>query len=192
MRLLITVTITLLFSGVAQSSQQPAPHRQSYVKHTFRPESMARSGVGAAIDQARNAPHEWGGGVTGFGKRLGSAIGTHVVKNTIEFGVASVRHEEMGYRPSGKQGFGPRLKYALLSTVVTRKTTTGQRTVASGRISGDIGGGFISRLWQPVRLHTVASGVATSGILLGADAGTHVVKEFWPEIRHPHRHAAAN
>jgi hypothetical protein len=113
-----------------------------------------------------------------------------VVKNTIEFGVASLRHEEMGYRPSGRQGFGPRLKYALLSTVITRKTTTGDQTVATGRISGDIGGGFISRLWQPVRLHTVASGVSTSGILLGVDAGTHVVREFWPEIRHPHKHTS--
>ena len=143
--------------------------------------------AGAAIQHARGSPHEWGGGASGFGKRLGSAFGEHVLKNTIEFGVASVRHEEQGYRPSRKHGFGPRLGYALTSTVITHKTTTGKRTVASGRISGAMGAGLISRTWQPARLHTVSSGLATGGTLLGVDAGTHVVREFWPEIRHPHR-----
>jgi hypothetical protein len=104
---------------------------------------------------------------------------------TRESGVAAVRHEELGYRPSGKRGFGPRLKYALISTVVTRKTTTGKKTFASGRLSGAMGSGFISRLWLPARFHTISSGIATGGVLLGVDAGTHVAREFWPEIRHP-------
>jgi len=81
-----------------------------------------------------------------------------------------------------------RMKYALVSTVVTHKTTTGKRTPALGRISGDFGSGLISRAWQPARLHTLGSGLATGGIMLGVDAGSNVVREFWPEIRHPHRH----
>jgi len=46
---------------------------------------------------------------------------------------------------------------------------------------------LISRAWQPARQHTLGSGLATAGIILGADAGSNVVREFWPEIRHPHR-----
>ena len=46
---------------------------------------------------------------------------------------------------------------------------------------------FVSRLWQPARLHTVSSGLSSSGISLGADAASNVVREFWPEIRHPRR-----
>lgn len=189
MRGSVTVTIALLTaSSTLSAAVSEHPTRSAYVKHTFGKSSLLKSGAGAAIQQARNNPREWGGGFSGFGKRLASGFGEHMVKGTIEFGVASLRHEELGYRPSGKRGFGPRLKYALASTVVTRKTTTGKRTLASGRVSGAFGSGFISRLWMPARFHTVASGAATGGILLGVDAGTHVAREFWPEIRHPHAH----
>jgi len=190
MRSCITlVTCILLFAGTCSPAQTKRPTATQYAKHTFGKSSLIRAGAGAAIQQARNNPREWGGGVAGFGKRLASGFGEHVVKGTIEFGVATVRHEELGYRPSRKQGFGPRLKYALLSTVIARKTTTGKKTFASGRVSGAMGSGFISRLWMPARFHTIASGVATGGVLLGVDAGTYVAREFWPEIRHPRRHS---
>ncbi|HEY6389800.1 MAG TPA: hypothetical protein VIX89_00905 [Bryobacteraceae bacterium] len=180
--------IFLLGAAIVQAVGPAHPYRDRYVKDTFGKGAAARVGGGAAIQHLRNSPHEWGGGVAGFGKRLGSAFGQHLVKNSIQFGVASVRHEELGYRPSGKRGFGPRMKYALVSTVVTHKTTTGKRTPALGRISGDFGSGLISRAWQPARLHTVGSGLAAGGIMLGVDAGSHVVREFWPEIRHPRSH----
>jgi hypothetical protein len=180
--LLVTVEIT-----VAAARPEDAT-RSRYVKHTFGKTALARASAGAAVQQLRNSPREWGSGAAGFGKRVGSALGGHIIKGTIEFAVAGVRHEELGYRPSGQRRFKSRLKYALLSTVVTHKTTTGRRTVAAGRISGALGSGLASRLWQPARLRTVSSGVASGGIMLGADAGTNVVREFWPEIRHPHRH----
>lgn len=186
MRLTVTVTIFLLATGIAPAAEkaQQHPYRSKYIKDTYNKAALAQVGAGAGIQHIRNAPHEWGGGVAGFGKRLGSAVGEHVVKNTIEFSVASIRHEELGYCRSGKTGFGPRLKYALVSTVVTRKTTTGKRTPAVGRMSGAFGSGLVSRLWQPARLRTVGSGFASGGIMLGADAGIHVAREFCPEKRH--------
>ncbi|HYL78237.1 MAG TPA: hypothetical protein VEU96_28740 [Bryobacteraceae bacterium] len=175
----LLLTLAILTAGVAPSANHP--YRRKYVTDTFGRSAALGVGGGAAIQQMRNSPHEWGGGVAGFGKRVASGFGTHVVKNTIEFGVASARHEELGYQRSGKRGFGPRLKYALVSTVVTRKTTTGKRTPAVGRMSGAFGSGLISRAWQPARLHTVGSGLATGGIMLGTDAGLHVAREFWPQ-----------
>lgn len=192
MRPAVTVTMFLLALQSAPCAEQNKnaehPLFKKYFKDTYGLQAGATSVAGATIQQLRDKPYEWGGGIAGFGKRVGSAFGQHVIKNTIEFGVAGVRHEEIGYRPSGKTGFRSRLKYALLSTVITHKTTTGQPTVALGRISGSFGSGFISRLWMPASYHTVASGFATGGIMLGVDAGAHVVREFWPEIRHPHRH----
>src|SRR5260370_601244 len=134
-----------------------------------------------------NRAHEWGCGPSGVGKRLGSGMGKHLVKSSVQFGVAALRHEDLKYYRSEKQGFSPRMKHALLSTVVARKTTNGRPTMATGRVSGAVAGGFVSRLWQPARLRTVSSGLATSGIALGADAGANAVREFWPEIRHPGR-----
>src|SRR5215471_16278215 len=124
---LVMITMVLALAGTVPAAvnteHQQHPYRSRYVKDTFGKGAWVHAGGSAGIQQLRNSPHEWGGGMFGFGKRFGSAVGEHVVKNTIQFGVASVRHEELGYRRSGKRGFGPRLKYALVSTVITRKTT---------------------------------------------------------------------
>jgi hypothetical protein len=98
-------------------------------------------------------------------------FGKHIVHKAIQYPIARLRHEEFGYHPSGKQEFGPRLKYALVGTVITHKTTTGQSTVAVGQIAGAVGSGLISRLWQPASVSSVASGFASGGITLGVDAG---------------------
>ncbi len=190
MRRSVIVGMTLVLSSV---TAKPAEHHKAhpakkYVKNTFSPFVVLRAGAGAAIEQARNVPHEWGQGAGGFGKRLGSALGKHLVNNSIHLAVAEMRHEEIGYRPSGKKHFGPRLKYALVSTVVTRKTTTGKKTVATGELAGAFGSGIISRAWQPASTRSIALGFESGGITLGVDAGTHVLHEFWPDIRHPHRH----
>ncbi len=158
---------------------------------TFSPGAVARAGVGAAVHQANHTPQEWGQGAAGFGRRFASAFGKHIVSHSIHYAVARARHEEFGYHRSGKQGFGPRLKYALFATFITHKTTTGKSTVAAGELSGAFGSGLVSRLWQPASTGSIATGFASGGITLGVDSGVHVLREFWPDIRHPHRHHVA-
>jgi len=170
-----------------------APKQESYLRHVFAgPRQKLNAGAAAGISQAKGTPYEWGGGVAGYARRLGSAFGKHIVKSSIQYSIAHLRHEELEYRGSGKDGAGPRLRYALVSTVITHKTTTGERTVSTSEIAGVVGSGLISRLWQPASLHTVASGFGSAGISLGADAGYNVVREFWPEIRHPRRNKQKN
>jgi hypothetical protein len=152
--------------------------------------ALIRVGAATLYAHVRNSPHEWGRGLAGLGKRAGSAMGGHVVRGTVEYTVGTLLHEQLGYRRSEKEGFKPRLTHALLSTVITRKTTTGRTTPAVGRISGTLTSAMVSRLWMPVRLHTVSSGFASAGITMGVDTGANVVREFWPEIRHPRRRKA--
>src|SRR5947207_10623122 len=124
------ILISLLITGVATSedvshrAEPTRPTKGQFVRHTFGPRAVGWAAAGAAIGQARNSPHEWGQGVAGFGKRFGSAFASHVVKNGIKFPVAYILHEDLSYHPSGKNGFMPRLAYALESTVITRKTNT--------------------------------------------------------------------
>ena len=155
------------------------PYRHEFVQRTIGKKAILPVIGGAAIRQLRNSPHEWGSGAAGFGKRIGSSFGSNLVKTSIELPVAAIRHEDLHYYPSDKKGFMPRLDHALLSTVVTRKTTTGSKTVASGRISGAFGGGLIATAWQPAGF-SVAGGAASGGISLGAAAGLNVAREFWP------------
>src|SRR5262245_38448891 len=113
-------------------------------------------------------------------------MATHIVGNTIQFSVAAVRHEDLHYYRSGERRFGPRMRHALVSTVVTRKTTTGKKTVAARRISGSFGSGLISRAWQPAATRTLGGGLATGGMSLGAAAGANVAREFWPRKKPVH------
>lgn len=186
MRISAITSIVLLLGVTAALGANPDKPGQ-YVKHTLGPKAVVMSGAGAAVNQANDTPHEWGQGAVGFGRRFASGFGKHLVHKAIQYPIARLRHEEFGYHPSGKQGFGPRLQYALVGTVVTRKTTTGHRTVAAGQICGAIGSGLVSRLWQPASVSSLASGFTSGGITMGVDAALNVVKEFWPDIRHPHR-----
>ena len=175
----------------ANTEERDHPDK-TYWKHTFSPLSGARAAMGAAVNQANNTPREWGQGGAGFGKRLGSAIGKHLVKKGIQYPVAKLFHEELHYQRSEETGFGPRLRYALVNTVMTHKTTTGQSTISKSELASAFGSGLISRAWQPASVRTVSAGFTSGGITIAIDAAGNVIKEFWPEIRHPRSHRAAN
>jgi hypothetical protein len=75
--------------------------------------------------------------------------------------------------------------YAVKRTfIVPKSNRPGKKTVALGRISGNMGTGMISRAWQPASAAGLGSGLATGGIGLGADVGVNMAREFWP--RKPH------
>ena len=189
MRLAKIFTISLMIGSLATGAEKKQPSEgKRYLKRTFSASAVGSAGLGAAVTQGTNTPSEWGQGAGGFGKRLGSAFGKHLVKSGIQYPVGKLFHEEFGYQRSNKRGVGPRLKYALTSTVITHKTTTGKRTVSKGELAGAFGSGMISRVWQPASTRTVGLGFASGGITLGVDAAGNVVREFWPEIRHPHAH----
>lgn len=187
----ICLCIALLAAGgeaVQRRHSSRRPVLRNYIRKVFSPEGAARAGASAAVNQGLNHPHEWGSGAPGFGKRLASAFGQHVVSSSIEFGVGALHHEDLRYHPSHRKGTWPRLKYVVKSTFVVPRTDRRGHTVAAGRIAGSLGGGLISRAWQPASTAGLGLGVASGGIALGADVGLNAAREFWP--RHKHRLAA--
>ena len=137
---------------------------------------------GGGWSRCARRPQE-GGERRDLGSHVASGMGTHVIKNSIQYPVAALRHEDLRYHRSTSQGVAPRMKHALVSTVVTRKTTSGKKTVAAGRISGAMGSGVIASAWAPA----AAGGAATGGITLGAVAATNVAREFWPQKKNARR-----
>lgn len=183
-----SLAVLLLIScGALSAATHRHPMRHEYLHKTYGKGAAIRSTAVGGFNHLRNSPKQWGRGPGGFGKRVGSAFGTHVVKNSIEYGVAGVRHEDLHYHKSTDPRFSRRLRHALVSTVVTHKTTNGKRTAAAGKISGSMGAGLISRTWQPAALHTASSGVASGGILLGGEAAANVAREFIPARHHRKR-----
>jgi len=180
------LTLLLFAIGSMQAADRktaPLEPQPSYTRETFGPKAGLNVVVHAGIGQVMGRPKEWGGGISGFVKRAGSGFATHIVKNSIEFPVAAMLHEDLCYHRSNDTSFGPRLRHSLVSTVWTPKTTTGNNTLSVGRISGAFGAGLISRLWQPASARGLAGGFASGGISLGAQAGMNVIREFWPRSR---------
>jgi len=186
------LAISVTMGVVALAQQTDESPDKTYWKHTFSPVAVGRAAMGAAVNQANNTPREWGQGAAGFGRRLASSFGKHLVKKGIQYPVSKLFHEELSYQRSDKTGFGPRLRYALVGTVITHKTTTGESTIAKGELAGAFGSGLISRAWQPASVRTVSAGFLSAGLTLGIDAAGNVIKEFWPEIRHPRSHGSGH
>lgn len=170
--------------GTSAWAAQPARGRaetaHEYSRRLVNKRSLAMAGASSALGQIRNVPHEWGQGIGGYVKRFGSALGEHVIKETIQFGVATAHHEDLHYYRSNLHGTLPRLGYAVKSTFIVPRTNKGGRTIAAGRLSGAIGAGVISRAWQPASAAGIGAGLASGGIILGADVGANVAREFWP------------
>jgi hypothetical protein len=176
---LILTIIVLLPCGLAADN---APSNHPYVKRwknaTIGKGAVARVAVGAAINQVRNHPAKYGGGIAGFGKRLGAGLATNAVNKTVEHAVAARLHEDLDYHPSNKQGVGPRLAYALESTIITHDTRTGKSRPAVGRLAGHAAAGAFTQ-----GVLAAGSGAATAGVGLGIDAGANVAREFVPRLR---------
>jgi hypothetical protein len=162
-------------AAVGATTYSSHPYRQHWKESVVGKRAVGRVVAGAAIGQARNHPRNYGGGVAGFGKRLGAGFAGNAVGRTVEHGLAARLHEDLHYQPSDKHGFAPRLGYALKSTVVTRDTRTGRATPAAGRIAGHAAAGAFSQ-----GVLAAGSGAATAGIGLAADAGSNVAREFIP------------
>ena len=184
MRSVLAVTCVLGLALTPLSAAQPERGRpetaREYRHRLVNKRALGMAGASSALGQLRNRPHEWGQGAGGFAKRFGSALGTHMVKETIQFGVATWHHEDPRYYRSDLQGTLPRLKYAVKSTFIVPRTDRPGKTVAASRLSGAFGAGLISRAWQPASAAGIGAGFASGGIMLGADVGVNVAREFWP------------
>jgi hypothetical protein len=96
--------------------------------------------------------------------------------------VGAWHHENLHYQRSNLQGTWPRLGYAVKSTFIVPRTNGRKgKTVAWGRISGNMGSGMISRVWMPASAAGVGAGLASGGIGLGVDVGVNVAREFLPQ-----------
>jgi hypothetical protein len=148
-----------------------------YVKNTVGPFRLAWTVGAAGIDQWRDHPEEWGQGMKGFGRRYASNLGQNAIQQTVTYGLDEAFGLDTGFRKSTREGFGPRLKDALLQNITSR-TKSGKRVISVPRFAGAYSGGIISReAWYPDRYSYKDGLRAGTGNLLTA-FGLNLVREF--------------
>lgn len=150
---------------------------KKYVKDTVGPWRVARIGAAAGIQQWRDSPEEWGQGAEGYGKRFASNFGRNAIQQSVTYGLDSAFQLDTGFQRSKREGFGPRLKDALLQNVTSR-TKSGKRVISAPRFAGVYTGAIIStETWYPER-YSYKDGLRHGTATLLTGFGINVLREF--------------
>lgn len=154
-----------------------------YVRQTFLTAGsyFARMFV-AGIDQARDYPHDWGGGMPGYGRRFASRYGQFVIANT----VLSAGNAALGYEPRYDlcrcQGFWPRSKHAIARNFYTYNRSEVERRPQIPLYAGAFAAGAVSATWTPRDRNPWADGGYSMLIQAGIGSGYNLASEFASDI----------
>jgi len=176
-------------AAAAVPRQQPfipmtqAQRLRYYFNSTFSLSTLAVAAAGAGTLQLWNIPKEWGQGAEGYGRRMGDLYGQHIIVQTLMYGSSSLLHEDNHYFRSGKSGLWPRLRYAAMSALITRRDD-GSTRFAYTRIGSFAAGAFISRAWQPRSITSAGDGAVNFGSFVAVQVGFNVAREFFPRFIH--------
>lgn len=170
-----------------QSSQSTSPpdyvfpsHEERfkrYLKSTIGPFSLVRTGISAGLNQWHDSPEEWGQGMKGYGKRYASGFGRNAIQQTVTYGLDEAFHLDTGFERSKREGFGARLKDALLQNVTSR-TRSGKRVISAPRFVGVYTGAIVAHeTWYPER-YSYKDGLRSGSITLLTGFGINLFREF--------------
>ena len=148
-----------------------------YLKNTVGPFRLARTAASAGIDQWSDSPEEWGQGMKGYGKRYASGLGRNAIQQSVQYGLDEALQLDTGFQRSKREGFGPRLKDALLENVTSR-TRSGKRVISVPRFVGTYTGAIVAyETWYPDR-YNYKDGLRSGSTTLLINFGINVFREF--------------
>jgi hypothetical protein len=99
----------------------------NYIFDAFGPYPISGAAVAAGINQFGNAPPEWNQGLKGYSRRFGSDFGIVAVGTTARYGLAEAFKEDTLYYRCECTGLFPRVRHAMVSTLIARRGDDGHR-----------------------------------------------------------------
>ncbi len=99
----------------------------NYVFDAFGPYPITGAAVAAGINQFGNAPPEWNQGLKGYSRRFGSDFGIVAIGTTARYGLAEAFKEDTLYYRCECMGMFPRVRHAVVSTLIGRRGEDGHR-----------------------------------------------------------------
>jgi hypothetical protein len=145
----------------------------------------------SGVSQAEDSEPGYGQGAAGYGKRFGAAVADGTIENYFTSAILpSVFHQDPRFYQLGKGGFWRRTFYAMSRIVVTRSDSGSNQFNVSEVFGSAIAAGISTYSYHPHDDKTVSNTASVWGSQIAYDAGTIVLKEFWPDIRRKltHKH----
>ncbi len=174
---------------------QPLPDAPSYVPLTkqqkfdlfLRSTHSADMGFSimadALIAQASGAWPTLGGGMNGFGQRVGvSAAGEEAAAFFSGFVFPTLFHQDPRYFRSHQTRIIDRLAYAA-SRVVIGRSDDGRNVINYSAISGQFVQAAVSNAYVPYRNESVSGTIENALTGLSGVAQAQILNEFWPDIK---------
>jgi len=151
-----------------------------FVNQSISPPYIIVSAVGAAYDQARNSPKEFGQGWDAYGSRFGASMARSASSSFFgSFVLASALHQDPRFFPQSKPTFWGSLKYSAQRVVVTRNDS-GKDVFNSSALFGTFAAEGLANVYLPPSEQTVGSNFARIGIDLAWRVGGNMFKDYWP------------
>ena len=156
-----------------------------YFRQTFLTAgSYIARAFSAGLDQARGAPHEWGGGAAGYGRRYAARYGAFVVQNSIVNGGNALLGYEPRYDFCRCDGFWRRTEHAVSRNFVAYNRTERDLRPQVPTYTAAFAAGVLYETWLPGRHNVWQVGAFNVLAQAGIGSGYNFVSEFSLDILH--------
>jgi len=141
------------------------------------------------LDQATGSPAQWGGGFSGYGRRVASRLGNAILQGTFQAPVAAILHEDVRYITSSRHGFKHRAAHAIAYSFLTYNDQ-GRPTLNVANLSAYYASTAVSTAWLPGHHNLAGYTFGNASEQIALTMPVNLLQEFWPEVRRYafHRH----
>ena len=153
-----------------------------FLKQTHSPSTFVSAAFQATLDQAQDQWPEYGGGVQGWGKRLGATLADTESRRFIQTVVLStILHQDPRYFPSRKRSLISRSWYAATRVVITR-SDSGNNTFNTSEFLGTLLTSSLQNSYYPRQDRNIGETMNRFSGALSSDAIGDLQHEFTPDL----------
>lgn len=154
-----------------------------FVRQSFTtPGIYIKTGFFTLHDQDENTPPEWGDGIEGFGKRLGTRHTQYLMQNAF----TSLGNAAVGWEPRYDRcrcvGFWRRTRHAIVRNFVTYDRSEEHLRPQLMPYIASFGSGAIVATWYPANTQVLVKGYQSVVTQVWVGSLTNVLGEFAPDV----------
>ena len=144
--------------------------------------TIAAAAVSSGWNQAFNEPEGYGQGMSGYGKRFGSAMARSASNQIFgTFLLASVLHQDPRFFVKNDLTFGGSVKYSINRVFLTRGDDGGQQVNWSGLVA-PLGAEVLANTYFPQGNRDAGDVLQRYGYDLAWKFAGNLAKQYWPKI----------
>ena len=154
-----------------------------YLRQTYTtPGIYVKTILFTTRDQIQNSPSEWGDGIEGYAKRVGSRQAQFVIQNSLSAAGNAAAGWEPRYDRCRCDGLWPRTRHAIIRNFVTYDRTEKALRPQLFSYAAAFGGAAIAATWYPGNPNVLVKGYQGAITQVAVGIGVNWLAEFAPEI----------